>query len=97
MVIWFLCDSMLPPFADSKALANSLTGVNQTAGKLQIARMDEMGCRFVETTAHGGARPSHAAWQGQRFHRGGAVEYKGRHYPDFEAATGYGTGEGLCG
>ncbi|MDY2682626.1 MAG: phage minor capsid protein [Faecalibacterium prausnitzii] len=25
--------------------------------------MDEMGCRFVETTAHGGARPSHAAWQ----------------------------------
>ena len=97
MVIWFLCDSMLPPFADSKALANSLTGVNQTAGKLQIARMDEMGCRFVETTAHGGARPSHAAWQGQRFHRGGAVDYKGRHYPDFEAATGYGTGEGLCG
>ena len=74
-----------------------LTGVNQTAGKLQIARMDEMGCRFVETTAHGGARPSHAAWQGQRFHRGGAVDYKGRHYPDFEAATGYGTGEGLCG
>ena len=74
-----------------------LTGVNQTAGKLQIARMDEMGCRFVETTAHGGARPSHAAWQGQRFHRGGAVDYKGRHYPDFESATGYGTGEGLCG
>lgn len=102
MVIWFLCDSMLPPFmlppfADSETLANSLTGVNQTAGKLQIARMDEMGCRFVETTAHGGARPSHAAWQGQRFHRGGAVDYKGRHYPDFEAATGYGTGEGLCG
>ena len=74
-----------------------LTGVNQTAGKLQIARMDEMGCRFVETPAHGGARPSHAAWQGQRFHRGGAVDYKGRHYPDFESATGYGTGEGLCG
>lgn len=74
-----------------------LTGVNQTAGKLQIARMDEMGCRFVETTAHGGARPSHAAWQGQRFHRGGAVDYMGKHYPDFEAATGYGTGEGLCG
>ena len=88
MVIWFLCDSMFPPFADSEALANILTGVNQTAGKLQIARMDEMGCRFVETTAHGGARPSHAAWQGQRFHQGGAVDYKGRHYPDFEAATG---------
>ena len=74
-----------------------LTGVNQTCGKLQVARMDEMGCAFVETTAHGGARPSHAEWQGRRFHRGGAVDYKGRHYPDFEAATGYGTGAGLCG
>lgn len=74
-----------------------LTGVNQTAGRLQVARMDEMGCEFVETTAHGGARPSHAEWQGRRFHRGGAVDYKGRHYPDFEAATGYGTGAGLCG
>lgn len=74
-----------------------LTGVNQTTGKLQVARMDEMGCEFVETTAHGGARPSHAEWQGSRFHRGGAVDYKGKHYPDFEAATGYGTGAGLCG
>ena len=74
-----------------------LTGVNQTTGKLQVARMDEMGCEFVETTAHGGARPSHAEWQGRRFHRGGAVDYNGRHYPDFEAATGYGTGAGLCG
>ncbi len=55
-----------------------LTGVNQTCGKLQEARMDEMGCEFVETTAHGGARPSHAAWQGRRFHRGGAVDYKGK-------------------
>ena len=74
-----------------------LTGVNQTAGKLQVARADEMGVEFFETTAHGGARPSHAEWQGRRFHRGGAVDYKGRHYPYFEAATGYGTGAGLCG
>lgn len=74
-----------------------LTGVNQTAGKLQEARMDEMNVEFVGTSAHGGARPSHAEWQGRRFHRGGAVDYKGKHYPDFEAATGYGTGAGLCG
>lgn len=74
-----------------------LTGVNQTCGKLQEARMDEMGCEFVETSAHGGARPSHAEWQGRQFHRGGAVDYKGKHYPDFETATGYGTGAGLCG
>ena len=74
-----------------------LTGVNQTAGKLQEARMDEMNVEFVETTAHGGARPSHAEWQGRQFHRGGAVDYMGKHYPDFEQATGYGTGAGLCG
>ena len=74
-----------------------LTGVNQTAGKLQEARMDEMNVEFVETSAHGGARPSHAEWQGRRFHRGGAGDYLGKHYPDFEQATGYGTGAGLCG
>lgn len=74
-----------------------LTGVNQTAGKLQLARMDEMGAEFVETSAHGGARPSHAELQGRRFHRGGPVDYNGRHYPDFEETTGYGTGAGLCG
>ena len=45
----------------------------------------------------GGARPSHAEWQGRQFHRGGAMDYMGKHYPDFEAATGYGTGAGLCG
>ena len=74
-----------------------LTGVNQTAGKLQLARMEEMAWQFVETSAHAGARPEHAKWQGRQFHRGGAVTYKGRHYPDFVKATGYGTGGGLCG
>ena len=74
-----------------------LTGVNQTGAKLQVARADEMGVEFFETTAHGGARPSHAEWQGRQFHRGGAVDYMGKHYPDFEAATGYSTGAGLCG
>ena len=74
-----------------------LTGVNQTAGKLQTAHMNEMGCEFVEVTAHAGARPSHAEWQGKVYHRGGAVQVDGTFYPDFETATGYGTGEGLCG
>lgn len=74
-----------------------LTGVNQTGAKLQVARAAEMGVEFFETTAHGGARPSHAEWQGRQFHRGGAVDYMGKHYPDFETATGYGTGAGLCG
>lgn len=74
-----------------------LTGVNQTAAKLQIARMEEMGCEFVEVTAHPGARPSHAVWQGKVFHIGGAVTVDGVYYPDFATATGYGTGAGLGG
>ncbi len=74
-----------------------LTGVNQTAARLQLARADEMGCEFVEVTAHAGARPEHALWQGKVYHRGGAVTYQGVRYGDFEAATGYGTGPGLCG
>ncbi|MEE0709913.1 MAG: phage minor capsid protein [Gemmiger sp.] len=74
-----------------------LTGTNQTCAKLQLARADEMGCEFVEVTAHAGARPEHALWQGKVYHRGGAVTYQGVRYGDFEAATGYGTGPGLCG
>ena len=74
-----------------------LTGVNQTCAKLQLARMEEMDCEFVEVTAHEGARPTHAVWQGRVYHRGGAVVQGGERYEDFETATGYGTGPGLCG
>ena len=74
-----------------------LTGVNQTCAKLQLKRMEEMDCEFVEVTAHEGARPTHAVWQGRVYHRGGAVVQDGERYEDFEAATGYGTGPGLCG
>ena len=74
-----------------------LTGVNQTCAKLQLKRMEEMGCEFVEVTAHEGARPTHAVWQGRVYHHGGAVVQDGERYEDFETATGYGTGPGLCG
>lgn len=74
-----------------------LTGSNQTCAKLQLARAEEIGCEFVEVSAHAGARPEHALWQGKVYHRGGAVTYQGVRYGDFEASTGYGTGPGLCG
>lgn len=70
-----------------------VTGINQTAMQLQTARADELGVDLVETTAHAGARPSHAEWQGQIFSRSG----KSRKYPDFVSSTGYGTGPGLGG
>lgn len=74
-----------------------LTGTNQTCAKLQLARAEEMGCEFVEVSAHAGARPEHALWQGKVYHIGGAVELDGVWYEDFATATGYGTGPGLCG
>lgn len=69
-----------------------LTGVNQTCAQMQLARADDMGCDLVETTAHNGARPSHAEWQGEVFSRSGS----NRKYRPF-SVTGYGTGPGLCG
>ena len=71
----------------------TVTGVNQTALRLQDALADEMGCDLVETTAHAGARPEHAVWQGQIFSRSG----KSDQYPDFVSSTGYGSGAGLGG
>lgn len=71
----------------------ALTGVSQTCGQLQWDRADEMGCDLVEVTAHYGARPDHAEWQGQIYSRSG----KHKDYPDFASSTGYGTVEGLMG
>lgn len=71
----------------------ALTGVNQAALKLQEARLQEMGTDLVETTAHHGARPEHAEWQGRVFSYSGLSDK----YPSFVPATGYGTGPGLGG
>lgn len=48
-----------------------MTGVNQTCLKMQELRAEEMGCDLVEVTAHGGARPDHAEWQGKIYSRSG--------------------------
>lgn len=71
----------------------SVTGVNQTCAQIQIANAEDMGCNHVETTAHIGARPSHAEWQGRVF----MIVGSSREYPNLAEATGYGTGDGLCG
>lgn len=70
-----------------------LTGVNQSAAELNMMYADEIGADLVEVTAHMGARPSHAVWQGGIYSRGG----KNSSYPSFIESTGYGTGDGLCG
>ncbi len=70
-----------------------VTGINQTALKMQDVRAEEMGSDLVETSAHAGARPSHARWQGKIFSRSGNHPK----YPNFKLETGYGTGAGLGG
>ncbi len=70
-----------------------MTGLNQTAAKLSLARADEMECDLVEVTAHHGARPSHQVWQGKIYSRSG----RSTKYPAFVSSTGYGSGPGLCG
>ena len=74
-----------------------VTGANQTAAKTQEVLADELGVDLVEVTAHGGARPSHAKWQGQVFSRNGKVTIDGVTYEDLKTATGYGRADGLCG
>lgn len=78
---------------ESATRRSIITGVNQSVAKLQLARMDEMGCNLVETTSHSGARPTHAVWQG------GIYCIVGRYgnYQNLVDATGYGSGDGLCG
>lgn len=74
-----------------------VTGANQTAIKTQEVLADELGVDLVETTAHGGARPEHAKWQGQVFSRNGRKTIDGVTYEDLRKATGYGKAGGLCG
>lgn len=70
-----------------------ITGIGQAAGNMQLSLAADMGCDLVEVTAHLGARPSHAVWQGHIYSLSG----KDPKYPDFRSSTGYGTGAGLCG
>ena len=74
-----------------------MTGANQTAAKAQETLADQLEVDLVETTAHGGARPSHAKWQGKVFSRKGRVTIDGVTYEDLKKATGYGSAGGLCG
>jgi hypothetical protein len=69
------------------------TAVNQNALACEKSVIDELGINLVQTSAHMGARPSHAAWQGKVFW----VNYPEGNYENFYEATGYGTGAGLGG
>lgn len=79
--------------AEAAARRSLLTGLNQTTAQLQLERARQLDSDLVEVTAHLGARPSHAEWQGGIYSLSG----KHRHYKNFYDETGYGSGDGLCG
>lgn len=62
-------------------------------GKVSEQNMQDLDTDIVETSAHAGARPDHAVWQGKWFSFSG----KSTTYPSLVAETGYGTGAGLKG
>lgn len=78
---------------ESAVRTNIITSVNQTSGRLQELRAEEMQWDLVEVSAHGGARPEHAEWQGKVYSLKGLT--KG--YKTLEEGCDYGSITGLCG
>ena len=68
---------------------NILTAVNQNCGKLQEARANEMGWDLMELTAHGGARPQHAQWQGKIVSLSGQRGYLSKRDIGYGEAIGF--------
>ena len=69
-----------------------MTGVSQTTGEISLANAKELGTNLMEITAHGGARPEHASWQGKIV----CIEGKRKGYLTLKD-IGYGTVTGFKG
>ncbi len=74
---------------ESAVRMNIITAVNQNCGKLQELRADEMGWDLMEITAHSGARPEHAKWQGKVVSRSGKKGYLSLKDIGYGDATGF--------
>ena len=76
-----------------------LTGVSQTAAAVSLRQAEDTGCYLMEITAHSGARPDHAKWQGQLVTITG--KDAGKIIDGLRVFTlseiGYGSGEGFKG
>ena len=74
---------------ESAVRTNIITGVNQTCGRLQELRANEVGWDLMELTAHSGARPSHAEWQGKIVSLSGQKGYLSKSDIGYGEATGF--------
>ena len=76
-----------------------LTGVSQTAAAVSLRQAKDAGCYLMEITAHSGARPDHAKWQGQLVSLTG--KDVGKTIDGLKvwslSGIGYGSGEGFKG
>ncbi len=79
--------------ADVAVRRAALTGVSQMTGKISEHNAAELETDIVEVTAHAGARPDHAKWQGGWYSLSG----KFKKYPSMVEVTGYSTSAGLKG
>lgn len=68
---------------------NIITSVNQTCGKMQELRAQDMNWDLMELSAHGGARPEHAEWQGKIVSRSGQAGYLSLDDIGYGTATGF--------
>jgi len=73
--------------------SNILTGINQTASRRTLDNCQDLDCDLVEVSAHMGARPSHAAWQGKVYSLSGTSDK----YPSFYAVCMPGEPDGIGG
>ena len=76
---------------ESAVRTNVITAVNQNCGRLQETRANDLGWDLMELTAHGGARPEHANWQGKIVSLSGQRGYLSK------KDIGYGTAIGFKG
>ena len=74
---------------ESAVRTNIVTAINQNCGKLQELRADELGWDLMELTAHSGARPEHARWQGKIVSRSGKKGYLSFRDIGYGEATGF--------
>ena len=74
---------------ESAVRMNVITSINQNCGKLQEMRADELRWDLMELTAHSGARPEHARWQGKIVSRSGQKGYLSLRDIGYGEATGF--------
>jgi translation initiation factor 2B subunit (eIF-2B alpha/beta/delta family) len=78
---------------ESMIRTNILTGVNQVAREQALTQAEVLETNLVEVSAHLGARPDHAQWQGKVYQLEGAS----KKYPNLAESTRLGDPDGLLG